>query len=36
MRNAETTYAGPHERRFALYLELAHAGPAETFQSTHP
>lgn len=30
MRTTETTYAGPHERRFALYLELAHAGPAET------
>ena len=30
MRTTETTYAGTHERRLALYLELAHAGPAET------
>ena len=30
MRTTETTYAGPHERRLALYLELAHAGPSET------
>ena len=34
--NAETTHAGPHERRFALYSKPAHAGPSETSASSRP
>lgn len=30
MNYAQIDYAGPHERLFTTYLELAHAGPSET------
>lgn len=32
MINTDISYAGPHERQLALYLELAHAGPSEKKQ----